>query len=155
MDPAVAFSNFTDSENRGKELFVQHCSSCHGDRMVSAPVSIANNGLDLTYTDLGIGARTGFNQDKGLFKVPHLRNVAVTGPYMHDGRFETLEEVIDFYSDEVQAHDNLHPALRDDNGQVRRLNLSAADKQAMVDFLGTLTDYELAADVRFSDPFKR
>lgn len=156
VDQAVQpFPNFSTAENQGKALFIQHCASCHGDRMVANNLNQANNGLELDYTDAGIGARTGLNQDMGSFKVPHLRNVAVTAPYMHDGRFASLEEVIDFYSAGVQDHSNLHPNLRNPDGTVRRLDLDADEKAALVAFLETLTDHELAADLRYSDPFKR
>ena len=153
-DPAADFANYSPSENLGKALFLSHCASCHGERMVTNTINLANNGLEMTYTDQGVGARTGFNQDAGKFKVPHLRNVAMTAPYMHDGRFESLAEVVDFYSEEVVNHPNLHPNLKDGDAP-RRLHLSAEEKTALVDFLGTLTDHQLAADVRFSDPFKR
>ena len=77
-----------------------------------------------------------------------------TAPYMHDGRFASLPEVVEHYNSGVQAHPNLDPVLRQDNNQVSRLNLSATEKQALVDFLGTLTDTSMVNDIRFSDPFK-
>ena len=153
-NPNVDFPNFSASENLGKQLFNQHCASCHGRTMTSNNLNVANNGLEMNYTDPGIGGRTGFTQDAGKFKVPHLRNVAATAPYMHDGRFATLAEVVDFYSEGVVNHPNLHPNLKD-GSLPRRLNLTAEEKAALVDFLGTVTDHQLAADVRFSDPFKQ
>jgi cytochrome c peroxidase len=83
-----------------------------------------------------------------------LRNIALTAPYMHDGRFETLEEVVEHYNSGIKAHPNLHFALRDfQTSQPKRLNLSNSEKQALVAFLRTLTDSEFAEDVRFSNPF--
>ncbi|MEL6925205.1 MAG: cytochrome c peroxidase, partial [Bacteroidota bacterium] len=92
------FPSFSDSENKGKALFARHCASCHGANMSTTSVSVANNGLDLVYEDQGIGELTFTNESmNGVFKVPLLRNVKLTGPYMHDGRFATLEEVLDHY----------------------------------------------------------
>jgi cytochrome c peroxidase len=120
------------------------------------PVEPLNNGVDggLDNGDNGVGDVSGDEMDNGLFKSPSLRNIAVTGPYMHDGRFATLAEVVDFYSDDVQPHVNLDPRLRDpQTNQPRRLNLTPAERQALVAFLETLTDEALLDDVRFSDPF--
>ncbi|MEP3379000.1 MAG: cytochrome-c peroxidase, partial [Maribacter dokdonensis] len=80
-------------------------------------------------------------EDLDEFKVPSLRNIALIGSYMHDGRFETLEEVIEHYNSGVQNNPNLDNRLTQGNN-VRRLNLSDNDKQALVDFLHTLTDTE-------------
>ncbi|MEZ4368142.1 MAG: hypothetical protein R2939_17955 [Kofleriaceae bacterium] len=113
----------------------------------------ADNGLPPREGDLGVGGVSGRAQDANLFKVGTLRNIALTGPYMHDGRFATLAEVVDFYDHGITATPNLHPALRDAEGRPMRLNLSAADRAALVAFLGTLTDSELASDPRFADPF--
>ena len=151
----AAFSNFTEKENLGKTLYLQNCATCHGERLAATPVLVANNGLDLEYADKGVGARSSLQSDNGKFKVPQLRNIAVTGPYMHDGRFETLEEVVDFYSENIQAHPNLHEELSFNNGSAKKFNFTNLEKEALVDFLHTLTDEELAADVRFSDPFKQ
>lgn len=146
------FSNFTSKENRGKELFMNHCASCHGQDQTLPVERTANNGLALAYDDNGLGELTGAQSDMGKFKVPPLRNIAVTGPYMHDGRFETLIDVVNFYNNGVVDHENLDHRLQV-AGQVKRLNLSAADKQALVSFMETLTDYELLDDERFADPF--
>ena len=73
---------------------------------------------------------------------------------MHDGRFKTLEDVVEHYSTGVKNHPNLSPQMRALNGQPRLLNLSAQDKAALVAFLKTLTDPALAADEKYSDPFK-
>ena len=104
-----------------------------------------NNGLDATVIDVGAG--------NGRFKSPSLRNIAVSAPYMHDGRFATLAEVVDHYDHGVQDSPNLAPQLRNPDGTVRRLNLTAAQKAALIAFLGTLTDNALLTDPKFSDPF--
>lgn len=147
------FYNFSDSENKGKQLFNDNCASCHTAKHNFTVKTNANNGLDLDYTDNGIGGRLNRTDYFGVFKVPFLRNIGVTGPYMHDGRFETLEEVVDHYSDDIKQHENLSDELKNADGSVKRLNLSAEEKTALVDYLHTLTDYALMADERFSDPF--
>ena len=156
----VNFSNFTAEENLGRRLFngeigAATCAQCHGTDNFSSGPRINNNGLENPSVDKGIGAVTGRALDEGLFKVPSLRNVALTAPYMHDGRFATLEEVVEFYNSGVVAHPNLSPPLRarpPAQGPLR-LNLTAAEKAALVAFMKTLTDTALAADARFADPF--
>ena len=153
-NPQANFSNFTASENLGKNLFFSNrtrCSDCHdtnsfvGDRA-------RNNGLDAVLTDLGVAGATGNNNDRGEFKVPSLRNIQLTAPYMHDGRFSTLEEVVEHYNSGVQNSQNLDNRLRQGNG-VRRLNLNNQEKQGLVDFLIALTDANFIADEKFADPF--
>ena len=156
--PDMPFPNFTASENRGKMIFLDPqfggCVTCHGTEGFIAPEP-RNNGLDLVYEDNGLGDVTGIEADNGRFKVPSLRGVELSAPYMHDGRFETLEEVIEHYSTGVQDHPNLSPQLRPGGpfAPPKHLNLSEEDKVAMVDFLKTLTDYEFIIDERWSDPF--
>ncbi|MEO0606403.1 MAG: cytochrome c peroxidase, partial [Myxococcota bacterium] len=166
------FASFTAQENRGKDLFFSprgNCAVCHvaqigGPGGPPGPganrnqaiffMDVArNNGLDATTTDPGLGEVTGRMQDDGKFKSPSLRNVAVTAPYMHDGRLETLEDVIEHYDSGVQDHPNLDGRLRRGN-EVQRLNLSPQERAALVAFLETLTDDVLAADPRFADPFR-
>ncbi len=149
------FTNFTAQENQGRQIFngAGNCAACHGtDNFVPGP-AINNNGLENPYVDKGVGAITGRPQDEGLFKVPSLRNIALTGPYMHDGRFATLEQVVEFYNSGVVNHPNLSPPLRGPGGAPSRLNLSAAQKAALVAFLRTLTDTSLPTDPKFADPF--
>ncbi|GAA5117828.1 cytochrome c peroxidase [Luteolibacter yonseiensis] len=163
------FSNFTAQEQQGRQIFngpgggAPSCASCHGtDNFV--PNNVFNNGLENPYVDKGIGDVTGLPQDEGLFKVPSLRNIELTAPYMHDGRFATLEQVVEFYSTGVVAHPNLSGPLREGPppgpGQPpqpvvpRRLNLSTAQKAALVAFLKTLTDRTVTTDPKFQDPFK-
>ena len=149
------FSNFTQQENLGKTIFIHHCSSCHGANMSISQEKLANNGLDMEYTDRGVGKITGNSADNGKFKVPFLRNIALTAPYMHDGRFATLEEVVDHYNSGLQNHPNLDHRLKAPNGDSpKRLNLSNEEKAALVAFLNTLTDEELVTASRFENPFK-
>jgi cytochrome c peroxidase len=165
-DVAATFPNYTAAESRGKELFLQACASCHldagppapGPRRNQAVFEIAvptNNGLDATNDgDGGVGDITGDPRDAGRFKAPSLRNVALTAPYMHDGRFATLAEVVDHYADGVEDNPNLDPRLRvPGTTAVRTLALSLDDRAALVAFMETLTDDALVNDVRFSDPF--
>lgn len=166
---ALGFTNFTPQENRGRAIFQGPqggCSACHGsDNFVPGDL-IFNNGLENPYLDKGVGEVTGSTADEGFFKVPSLRNIALTAPYMHDGRFATLEEVIEFYNSGVVNHPNLSPALRQPVGPPpppgtpptlggpRRLNLTATDKAALLAFLRTLTDTSVTTDPKFSDPFR-
>lgn len=150
------FALFNAEENLGKALFIQHCSACHGANMSVSPRSIANNGLEIDYEDKGVGNITLNEEDDGKFKVPFLRNITLTAPYMHDGRFATLEEVIEHYNSGIKPHPNLDEALRDPQNPAypKRLNLSDDEKDALIAFLRTLTDRELMADAKFADPFK-
>lgn len=149
------FANFTAQENQGKAMFFNPaigCAACHGTETFTAP-GARNNGLDLVSADLGKGAITGNPNNNGEFKVPSLRNVEKSAPYMHDGRFNTLEEVIEHYSTGVKNSATLSPPLRQPDGQVRLLNLNANQKAALVAFLKTLTDNNLAVDPKYSNPF--
>jgi cytochrome c peroxidase len=103
--------------------------------------------------DEGIGAITGNISDMGNFHPPSLRNIAIRAPYMHDGRFSELEQVVEHYSSNIKNHPNLGSPLKDDRGQPRRFKFSQSDKQALVTFLKTLTDQQFLNDPKFSDPF--
>ncbi|MBD1208023.1 MAG: c-type cytochrome [Ignavibacteria bacterium] len=152
------FQNFTAQENRGRAIFNGrdgNCATCHGTRQLIMERP-ENNGLDaVSTTDLGLAEVTGNQRDAGRFRVPSLRNIELTAPYMHDGRLLTLEDVVEHYNSRVQPHPNLSNQLRANNqaNTPRRLNLSTADKQALVAFLKTLTDAEFIKDTRFSNPF--
>jgi cytochrome c peroxidase len=147
------FDNFTAEENRGKTLFLRSCASCHlpggqdAHFIVDRPF---NNGLDADAqkSDGGVGDITLNPADLGRFKSPSLRNVELTAPYMHDGRFTTLEAVIDHYSKDVKPHPNVDGRVR------RRLNLRDSEKADLVAFLKTLTDRKFITDPKFSDPFQ-
>ena len=143
----VDLPNFTPAENRGRHLFMADvadggagCSACHLPPSFALAANSRSNGLDMGETR--------------LFKAPSLRNVGLTGPYMHDGRFATLAEVVDHYDRGIQDGPALDPRLRQD-GRAQRLGLSPDDRAALVAFLMTLTDTAFVADARFSDPFRR
>ncbi|MCY7330685.1 MAG: c-type cytochrome [Saprospiraceae bacterium] len=149
------FSGFTSAENRGLQLYQTNCSSCHSSTMGRPMLFNASNGLDaVTTSDRGVGGVSGNTVEQGTFKVPTLRNIALTGPYMHDGRFATLQEVMEHYSMGIQSHPNLHPNLKASNGQPKRMNFSPTDKDALVAFLNTMTDDKIRTDERFANPFK-
>lgn len=155
---AAPWPAFTAEENLGKALFFDptrgNCAACHGTEAFIAP-GPRNNGLDLGSQDLGVGGVTGNFPDIGKFKVPSLRNVALTAPYMHDGRVASLSEVIEHYNSGIQPHPNLSPQLRDygPDGPPRQLDLSPTERQALIAFLETLTDESFLSDERWSDPF--
>jgi cytochrome c peroxidase len=147
------FENFTSEENHGKHLFLDHCAICHVSVGQSAHFFTnrpLNNGLDADARtgDGGVGDLTLNPRHVGLFKSPSLRNVAVTGPYMHDGRFDTLEKVVEHYSKGVQQHPNLDGRLR------RPRNFTRSQQAALVAFLKTLTDTQFITDPKYSDPFQ-
>lgn len=153
-DPTVDFSNFTAAENRGKALFMSNCASCHSEDQTLPVMTVANNGLDAQYSDLGVGALTGNSTDNGKFKVPPLRNIALTAPYMHDGRFATLNEVLDHYASGIKNSPNLDQKLKDANGNPIRIEFDAQEREDLLAFFNTLTDETLNNDERFSNPFK-
>ncbi|MFM2225137.1 MAG: hypothetical protein RJA07_1339 [Bacteroidota bacterium] len=159
------FSNFTTEELRGKVLFFDElpCSSCHNVSLLNA-----NNfgGAPFIYTNSTI---TDIGLDSIPFeaKIPNLRNVALSAPYMHDGRFATLDDVINHYSKHIIANQNLDFRLRY-HGQTSSIldstvmlnnpiqfNLSQSDRKALLAFLNTLTDKSMITSAKFSDPFKK
>ncbi len=150
------FPNFSDLENLGKRVFFSNdtdCSNCHtSDHFVGDEAR--NNGLDAMLTDLGLGETTGRTQDNGKFKTSSLKNIELTAPYMHDGRFATLEEVVDHYDSGIQNNPTLDNRLTNRNDNPVRLNLSDQEKAALVAFMKTLTDTELIEDEKFSNPFR-
>ncbi len=155
-DERRPFNSFTELENMGKQLFFSgrtQCSNCHETATFSGDQA-RNNGLDAVITDTGREGVTGRNQDLGEFKVGSLRNVALTGPYMHDGRFETLREVVVFYNNGIQDNPGLDNRLRVQGGRVRRMNLNQTEIDALVAFMNTLTDNSFLTDPKFSDPFR-
>ncbi len=146
-------------ENVGKQLFNEtyNCNSCHQIQDPHGYIqagTFANIGLDEVYSDNGVEQVTGSAADNGKFKIPSLRNVALTAPYMHDGRFETLDEVLEHYSVGIEDNPNLDQRLRSQDGGPMVFNIPDTDKQAIIAFLHTLTDQEMISDVRFSNPFK-
>ncbi len=136
--------NLTPSELNGFGLYMDEsgadCFHCHGD--ATNPLwtdnLFHNNGLDASFTDKGLGDVTGNPVDDGKFKTPSLRNLVYTAPYMHDGRFKTLDEVLDHYSDSLVQSPTISPLLKNvANGGVRLTPQEKADLKA---FLLTLTD---------------
>lgn len=156
-----SFSNFTDQENFGKSLFFNaqkgNCGGCHASEAFNMDVP-RNNGLpseSQTSTDKGYEEVTGNALDRNKFIAPSLRNVSIAGPYMHDGRFNTLDEVIEHYNSHIQYSESLDNHLKaSEPNQAVRLNLTETEKQAIVAFLETLIDEKMKNDIRFSDPFK-
>ncbi len=135
------FGGQVNDPELGREL---HCFRCH---ITTAHIGreAVNNGLDLdTSADQGAGS--------GRFKVTSLRNVAIRGRFMHDGRFASLSDVVDHYDQGVKNHPALSGILKD-QGQPTVLNLSGAEKAALIAFLETLTGTQLLQDEMFSDPF--
>ncbi|MEM6326384.1 MAG: cytochrome c peroxidase [Bacteroidota bacterium] len=138
-------AGLTEQENQGLQVFFgRGCTSCHvGDLFVGT--GFTNNGLDSTLTDPGAFI--------GRFKTVSLRNIGLTAPYMHDGRFATLEDVVNHYSSGVQHSPGLDMRLLGRDGGPIRMNFSDEEKAALVAFLHTLTDTTLATDPRWSNPF--
>ena len=146
-------------EAQGKDLFFNkyNCNSCHQSQMLNGYEQgggFINIGLDMNYSDNGLGALNHNPADNGKFKIPNLRNITLTAPYMHDGRFTTLNQVLDHYSHNIQNHPNLDSRLKDSNNQAMKMNISNQEKTAIIAFLGTLTDYTMITDPKFSNPFK-
>ncbi|MEQ1750414.1 MAG: MbnP family protein [Prosthecobacter sp.] len=147
FDQAVRkVAELTEQEKQGLQLFVtEHdpkrglfgadCFHCHGGTLFTDH-QFHDNGL--TSDELGRMVVTGNPADRSKFKTPSLRNIAVTAPYMHDGRFATLEEVVEHYSGPIQKRDTLDPNLA--KHPEAGIQLSPADKQALIAFLKTLTD---------------
>jgi cytochrome c peroxidase len=143
----VTLPGFTAEENRGRQLFMTGpgaggagCSACHVPPTYALAANSQSNGLDAGETI--------------LFKSPSLKNVGLSVAFMHDGRFSTLDQVVEHYNSGVQAGPALDNRLRGPGGAPQRLNLSVADKAALVAFMRTLTDTTLTSDARFSNPFK-
>ena len=135
-------------ELAGKQLFVQKgCVNCHAGELFTDN-KFRNNGLSLAFgTDLGRGRITEAPQDNYTFKVPSLRNVGVSYPYMHDGRFRTLEAVLDHYAEGVTETPNLDPLLKQ-NGRLG-IPMTAGEKASIIAFLKTLTDEEFLKNPQF------
>jgi len=161
----------TEAERRGRSLFMDGvsgvnefaCQMCHVPPTFNMDMS-HNIGLDLKYRDRGLGALNRKSNDPftptndGKFRPASLRNIALTAPYMHDGRFKSLEDVVEHYSDGVHPHPNLTLAIPTQDGNSKPTSgfrLTKQDQAAVVAFLKTLTDEKLVKDPRFSDPFIR
>jgi cytochrome c peroxidase len=144
------------TEARGMALFMKspsmernirgaNCEHCHASPRFSLE-QFHNNGLDSIPSDPGRETLTGLPADRGRFKVPTLRNIALTAPYMHDGRFRTLEEVLDHYSEHIHNSASLSPVLQN------AVRLTGQEKKDIISFLHMLTDSAFITDPRFSNP---
>lgn len=147
---------FTPDELAGFDIFFSEkgdCFHCHGYPLMTSNLFV-NNGLDAAPSgaDAGRYMVTGNVQDIGRFSVPTLRNIALTAPYMHDGRFATLDEVIEFYNSGVQAAaPNLDPIMTKPF-KAHGLGLTPLQKSQLLAFLNTLTDSTFITDTRFKRP---
>lgn len=133
------------AELEGLQLFNQKCATCHSGELFTNQ-DYRNNGLDTEFQDEGRARITETPADLGKFKVPSLRNVELTDPYMHDGRFNTLEQVLDHYANNVKLSSTLAPELQ--QGSALGIPLTAGEKKLIIDFLKTLTDYEFIQNER-------
>lgn len=161
--PGANFPNFTSQENIGKTIFFSTitngggaCFGCHTtEAFISANPGPQNNGIDASSTsDLGAGEVFNNPIFVGRFKAPSLRNIELTAPYMHDGRFSTLEKVVEHYNSGIKSHPTLSPALTDANNNPVQLNLNESERAALVAFLKSLTDNSVRTELKWSDPFK-
>lgn len=161
--PYDPFPNYSALENLGKHLFIgpvseggKSCIDCHSTEgfvhIAAGPIS---NGLDrpAQALDPGYFGVTGDPNHLNAFKSPSLKNIALRPPYMHDGRFNTLEEVIEHYNSGIQSHPNLNFSLLDAEGNPVQMNMTEEEKLAMKLFMETLTDEPMLNDVKFSNPF--
>jgi cytochrome c peroxidase len=131
--------SLSTEEMSGLNLFRQKCASCHTEPLFTN-YSFRNNGLDSVFSDLGRGRITNNPIDYGKFKVPSLRNVELTYPYMHDGRFWNLEEVLDHYAHGIVTSNTLDPILSSP------MSLTDTEKEQIIKFLKTLTDWTLISN---------
>ncbi|HQU99779.1 MAG TPA: cytochrome c peroxidase [Bacteroidia bacterium] len=133
---------FSSEEASGYSFFKKHCNGCHTEPLMTN-FTYRNNGLDNTFADLGRGLITQQPNDMGLFKVPSLRNIALSKPYMHDGRFQTLEACIEHYNSGIKSSATV------DSLVASGIAISTQEKTALISFLNTLTDSTFITDKRF------
>lgn len=138
--------SMTDLELEGMTTFKKKCSSCHSGELFT-DFSYRNNGLDSTFADKGRNRITSLKSDIGKFRVPSLRNVALTSPYMHNARFNTLEQVLDHYDDGMVYYETIDTSFVTNDGL--GIKLEEYDKKAIIAFLNTLTDYSFIRDTLF------
>jgi cytochrome c peroxidase len=138
---------FSQAEKKGLSIFRNRCAGCHAEPLFTDN-TYRNNGMmpDTSLNDEGRGAITGNEEDRYKFKVPGLRNIAMTYPYMHDGRFRNLNEVLDHYSNSGKFHE------KSDKSLIRNTPLLKEEKDELILFLNTLTDKKFLYDRRFADP---
>ncbi len=148
--------NLSTTELNGMAIFFTEqgdCFHCHGGSLMTSN-AITNNGLDSIPVGLGRGRYnlTANPQDDGKFAIPSLRNIALTAPYMHDGRYQTLEEVVEFYNSGVhQTSPNIDPIMTKSFKQFG-LQLTAYEKQCLVDFMKTFTDTSFISNPAYQHP---
>ena len=145
-------ASLNKTEQFGMELFFSEkaeCFHCHGVPLFTDNLP-HNNGLDVVHSDIGLSGVTGNTKDVGKFITPTLRNIEFTAPYMHDGRFKTLEEVVDFYSEGVKYSSTVDPLIINPKGG--GIHLSNSEKAALVAFLKTLSDTEFQTKSDYSKP---
>ena len=165
-DVTQPFPNYTEQENIGKTEFFGRgrCAECHLPQLPQGGRSSQQhaffqllnpmvNGVDsdTPEADEGVYVVTKRIQDVGRFKASSLRNIELTAPYMHDGRFQTLDQVLEHYNWSVKPHPNLDPRLKDFSAN--GMAMPEVQKVALAAFLRTLTDLQFIHDPRFSDPF--
>jgi len=142
--------NFTSEEAQGMNLFQQKCASCHSGALFTDE-SFRNTGMyyNTQFKDAGRYRVTLDQNDWMKFKVPSLRNIEYTAPYMHDGRFYTLNAVLNFYSDNVEDQPNLDPQLKQ-NGHIG-IAMNDQEKQFIIAFLKTLSDKNFISNPKFAE----
>lgn len=151
------FEEFSSLQKLGMAIFFSDkakCGTCHSGANFSAAdgslgeyansAGTANIGLAINYDDNG--------RQEGQFKIPSLRNIALTAPYMHDGRFESLRDVLKHYNENIQAHENLDDKLIQ-GGSPIKIQLNSLELDALEAFLHTLTDHEMTTNPIYSNPF--
>lgn len=150
-DESYGYDLFQRDKNDGAGIMGGDCFHCHVHPIFfQLNTEYLNNGLDATFADLGRGNVTHNVNDNGKFKTPTLRNIELSAPYMHDGRFATLEQVIDHYSTGLQNSATLSPLMKEiDNGG---LLLPPYEKTCLVAFLKTLTDWDFINNPELKDP---
>lgn len=143
---------FNTMPQLGKKIRGADCAHCHGGVKTYLEL-FHNNGLDEISTDKGIAAITGMDSDHARFKIPTLRNIALTAPYMHDGRFNSLQQVLDHYSEHLKQK-HLSPFLKGSSNKIggTSLQLSAHEKKAVIAFLNMFTDTTFIHNPEFSNP---
>jgi len=144
-------TTLTQDEMDGLNLFNQKCASCHVGALLTDQ-TYRNNGLpmDPQYNDIGRERVTGLDSDRQKFKVPTLRNIEATFPYMHDGRLSTLEDVLDFYENGMVDSPTLDTQFFQPDGSIG-IPFDTGDKEKIIAFLKTLTDNNFIFDERFSE----
>lgn len=142
--------NFSSEETQGMNSFQQKCASCHSGELFTDE-SFRNTGMfyNTQFKDAGRSRVTLDQSDWMKFRVPSLRNVEYTAPYMHDGRFYSLEAVLNFYSDNVEDNSNLDPQLKQ-NGHIG-IVMNTQEKQFIITFLKTLSDKAFISNPKFAE----